>query len=765
VTSAGRTFPVELTSFVGRAAELSAAGALLRSSRLLTLTGVGGSGKTRLAAELASGVAGEFRHGVTFVELAPVVESALIGQTVAQALGLIESSHRDADDAVEAALRDAESLLLLDNCEHLIERCAVFAERMLKRCPGMRFLTTSRQPLGVSGEVVFAVPPMALPPLEGTESTRAALESDAVRLLAERATSARPGFAIDASNAELGALICHRLDGLPLAIELAAALFRSLAPEEILARLDDRLGLLVHAPRTADSRHQTLRATIDWSHELLSVEERILFRRLSVFAGGWYLDDAEAVCSDRLLPRQRILEAHAQLVDKSLVVGELTPIGRFRHKFLEAVREYSRERLDAAHEADRLRRHHFDRFLSVAEAYYLQRTEGGSDAGLARLAADRDNFRAALTWSERADPEGALRLTSALDDFWRMVSGAEGWNWLQRTLPLVSKASPHRMRALLTAGWLSAYVPAYSEGAGLVREALAAAQLAGNRAAEAWAETCLGRLAFFSNEPLRGREHLERALSTHAALHIPLGTVRALCLLGLMEALMLGRSAEGEAKLEHALVLAGEIGDSWGEGYANLMLGITASDANQHQRAVKHSRAALAVPGLGPVLGVPLVSLARVAAEDDPARALRLLGAATAHFERTGTTAPPFVTERAAAARQRAERLIGSRAGSRAYAEGRAMSSEEAFSFALGDAADEPVQRPGGLSRRELQVAALVGRQQTNREIAAALVISVRTAESHVDHILAKLGLSNRNELSAWARGNGLVSTETAKLP
>jgi DNA-binding CsgD family transcriptional regulator len=527
-----------------------------------------------------------------------------------------------------------------------------------------------------------------------------------------------------------------------------------MSTDDVLDRLGDRFFALTRSRRATEPRHRTLRATMDWSHDTLTREEQILFRRLSIFAGGWTLEDAEAVCFDEVLPRDGIMDLQARLAEKSLVVAEPPLAGPTRFRFLETIRQYAAERLSDADEAAAVRARHFEHFLSLAETYHHRRMNGGSDAGLAALAAHRDNFRAALAWSVEEDSDGCLRLTAALDDFWRMVSASEGWGWLQRTLPPTPADSPYRLGALLTAGMLSAYVPAYAEGAGLLREAVYAARWKGDPTSEAWAELWLGRLSFFGEDLQDAEQHLHRALAAHQELGNPLGQVRSLALLGLLEGLVLGRLAEGEEKLQRALELAHQIGDGWGEGYAHLMLGLTAGDAGDLDRAADHSRAALAAPSLGPILGVPIQGMARVAVARDPGRAMRLLGAASGHFERTGTLEPPFVRRRADATRQQAEDLLGAGAAARLFQEGRRMSTEEAIAYALSEEA--AVRSPGGLTPREMQVAALVARGRTNRHIATALFISVRTVESHVDHILTKLGLANRTQLAAWAADHEL---------
>ena len=759
-TSRETALPVALTSFVGRERELASARELVRASRLVTLTGVGGSGKTRLALELAAELQTAFRGGIALVELAPLADPAFIAPVIAQAIGLVGNTRADPEAALVRALKHSELLLVVDNCEHLIDRCASLVERLLRGCADLRVLATSREPLGILGEVTFSVPPLPVPSPDRSRAAQELGRFEAVRLLVDRAAAAWPGFALDDANAQAVARICSRLDGLPLAIELAAARVRSMSLDDILQRLDDRFSLLSRGGRTAAPRHQTLRATIDWSHELLTEEERTLFRRLAVFAGGWTLEDAESVCADDRLPREAIVDVHARVADKSLIVIEPLAAGASRHRLLETIREYAAERLAEAGEVDAMRRHHFGHFLDVAERYYHDRMTGGSDSALLALAGHSDNFRAALAWGAAVDPEGSLRLASALDEFWRMVNATEGWNWLQRTLHAVPEGSPHRLRALLTAGALAAQVAAYAEGTELLQPVVATARLAGDRSTEAWVRLWLGRLAVLREDVAGAEEHLEPALALHEELGIPLGRVRSLAILGLLQAAILERRAEGEEKLQAAADLAHGIQDSWGEGFAHMMLAISASDVGDVERTRRHCRTALHIPSLGSLRGVALHQLGRVRMEEDPAHAIRLMGGATGYLERTGTVLPPFLQRHADATLQRAAHLLGVQTAAREFEEGRRMSLEEAIAFVDAEPDTDSRRNPAGLTPRELQVAALVGRHQTNREIGRILCISVRTAESHVDHILAKLGLSNRRELAAWAQGNGLVTDE-----
>jgi non-specific serine/threonine protein kinase len=759
-TPHGTALPVALTSFVGRERELASARELVRVSRLVTFTGVGGSGKTRLALELTAELSTQFRGGIALVELAPLADPAFIAQVTAQAIGLVGDTRTDTAAALVRALTHAEMLLVLDNCEHLIDHCASLAERLLRGCAGLRILATSREPLGIPGEVTFSVPPLRTPSMDGPAPTDEVGDCEAVQLFADRAAAARPGFVLDDAHIRVVARICSRLDGLPLAIELAAARARSMSLDDLDQRLDHRFSLLAGGGRTTPARHQTLRATIDWSYELLTEDEQILFRRLAVFAGGWTLVDAETVCADHRVPQDAIVDVHARVADKSLIVANPLAPGASRHRLLETIRQYAAERLAEAGEVDLMQRRHFGHFLAVAERYYHDRMAGGDDSALLTLAAHSDNFRAALAWGAAADPEGSLRLASALDEFWRMVNATEGWNWLQRLLRDAPEGNPHRLRALLTAGPLAAQVAAYAEGTHLLRPVVATARQSGDRLTEAWARLWLGRLAVLGEDLATAEEHLEAALALHVELGLPLGRVRSLAVLGLLQVAMLQRRAEGEENLQAAADLARGIGDSWGEGFAHMILTISAADAGDVERTLRHCRTALHIPSLGSLCGVALHQLGRVIVEEDPAQAMRLMGAAAGYLERTGTVLPPFLQRRADPARQRAEDLLGVQAAGQEFEDGQRMSIEEVITFVDSEPVMDSWRNPGGLTPRQLQVAALVGGHRTNREIGRILGVSVRTAESHVDHILAKLDLSNRLALTAWAQENGLVADE-----
>ncbi|MDN5698673.1 MAG: hypothetical protein L0G70_11985, partial [Rubrobacter sp.] len=443
-SAAYHTLPLALTSFVGREAELAGIRGMARRGHLLTLTGVGGCGKTRLAVEAAKGFAGEtsegltggveFPDGVWLVQLASVRDPSLVAREAASVLGLEELPGRGLEQELSEALRDERRLILLDNCEHLVEACAELADGLLSRCPGLGMLATSREPLGAAGERVWPVPSLSVP---DSPSLEAALRCDSARLFAERAATASPGFELTRTNAPAVAEVCQRLDGTPLAIELAASRVRTVTTAQISSRLDDALGLLASGPRTAPERQRTLRATLDWSHDLLSPRERAFFRALSVFSGGFTLEAAEEVCrtEDGGEDRETALELLSRLVDKSLVrvrrTGETS-----RYWLAEVIRQYAARKLEEAQESEELRRRHALFFRDFAEEAEPGLDGPDREFWLDVVYEDLGNVRAALSWaSDSGEAELGLRLSSALAWFWlRRGHLAEGRAAVERAL-------------------------------------------------------------------------------------------------------------------------------------------------------------------------------------------------------------------------------------------------------------------------------------------------------------------------------------------
>jgi predicted ATPase/class 3 adenylate cyclase len=425
--------PTQLTSFVGRERELTDVKKLLHETHLLTLIGPGGTGKTRLALEVAGGLLDQYPDGVWLVELARILDPALVPRTTAIAIGLRDEPKRPVIDMLCDYLQRKKMLIILDNCEHLVDACAQMADRILHAASGLRVLASSREALGIAGEVTYRVPSLGLPDMEHLPALESLSQYEAVKLFIDRATSAIPDFKVTNENAPALAQICHRLDGIPLAIELAAAKTHVLGVEQIAKRLDDRFRLLTGGSRTALERHQTLRAAVDWSYNLLLEGEQVLFRRLAVFVGGWTLEAAESVCANET--GANVLDRLEQLINKSLIITE-EEHGVSRYHMLETIRQYANEKLVESGESESVRDEHLGFFLELAEtaAPYLIRPE--QLKWLAKLDSDYENLRVALELAlDKDSAEASLRMCAALGKFWVMRSyWIEGSRWLAKAL-------------------------------------------------------------------------------------------------------------------------------------------------------------------------------------------------------------------------------------------------------------------------------------------------------------------------------------------
>ncbi|MFN2136807.1 MAG: LuxR C-terminal-related transcriptional regulator [Candidatus Promineifilaceae bacterium] len=518
--------PASLSTFIGRQRELIALDKLLREKRLLTLTGPGGCGKTRLAVRTAGNAAGQYESGVWMVELAALAEPDLIPHAVTAVLGVQEEPGRALLDTLLTFLQERHVLLLLDNCEHLITACAKLAAAALQSCPNVTILATSREPLGVPGEHVWSVPSLTLPELQPwrspaaeQEALRAVGEAEAIQLFLERARAAAPEFALEARNARAVADICRRLDGMPLAIELAAARVRMLSTQQIAERLDDRLRLLTNPARTVPDRQKTLEAALDWSYQLLSAAEQALLMRLSVFSGGWTLEAAEAVAAGAGIEPADVLDLLTGLVDKSLVTAERVPESGRRYSFLETVRQYSQARLITLGETEALRGRHFTFFVDWAAhaAPLFQDTDLVTK--LAAFSTEYDNIRAALDWGLLAGNEAApvLSLAVSCSDFWYTQGRlSEGRAYLARVLalPAAQADTRERARALLASNSLAWGQSDFLAARDYGEEALAVSARLGKQAEDllAAAYCDLGDLYQELGEPGRAVEYLEHAL-------------------------------------------------------------------------------------------------------------------------------------------------------------------------------------------------------------------------------------------------------------
>ena len=736
--------PAEVTSFVGRAREVAEVKRLVAAHRLVTVTGPGGCGKTRLTLRVAADLLTEFRDGVWLTELAGLSDPALVPQAVAATLGLREEAERPIAETLAAYAAPRTLLLLLDNCEHLAAPCAALAAALLQAAPNVRLLATSREPLDVPGESRWPIPPLTAPGAETPAPATAdrALQYEAVRLFVERARAAQASFALTERNAAAVSEICRELDGIPLAVELAAARANVLPVPEILARLRDRFRLLTGGSRTASARQQTLRATVDWSYELLSPEERTLFGRLSVFAGGFTLEAAEAVCSGDGIDELDVLDLLARLADRSLIAPDEGVAGAAHYRMLETLRQYGGEKLAGSGEVSAVQERHRAYFLSLAEGA-ADLLHGPEQAlWLDRLAEAHDNFRAALGGAlAGGDSACALRLGASLWRFWWLRGF---WGEGQRNLAAVLAAadsSPEsssvRAVALRGAGTLARGRGQFRESEALLQESAALARKLGVRSELAAALRELGNVADDRGDWEAERLYYEESL----ALFRELGDRR-----GAQVTLHnLGNFWQGQGQLDRArgfydeaLSIARDLGDRLMEALALNGVGCVATDLGEHEAARLAHEQSLALqreagqrPGAAYTLGeLGILAILRgdlrrarellnesvevfmelgdtrdiafaldrfarlAAAEKEPYRTLEFYGAGDAIRERFGAPRPPADQQAADHAIGVARSLLSPDAADAAYRAGRGMTLDAACRLALQP--DEPTARSTG---------------------------------------------------------------------
>jgi predicted ATPase/DNA-binding CsgD family transcriptional regulator len=742
--------PRQLTSFIGREYERRDLKELLERSRLLTLTGPGGSGKTRLGLELAAETASRFPDGVFFVALAPVGHPDLVLPSIAQATGLHDAGDRPLLDRLCRHLETVRGLLLLDNFEHLIAAAPAVAA-ILRATAELKIMVTSRAPLHVSGEQEFAVPPLQVPDQQFATVTAVA-GCESVRLFIERAQAAWPGFLLDEENADSIARITQRLDGLPLAVELAAARIKLLPPASLLARLENALPVLVGGARDLPQRQQTLHSTMAWSYELLGAGARRLLAACSVFRGGIGLATAEMVCAGL---GTEVLAGLEELVDQSLL-RRIDGPGDPRFGMLFLVREYAAERLAEMPERARIEAGHAATFLALAEAAERGLRGPAELRWLDRLEAEHQNIRAAIDWYARHEPVDALRLAVAMFQFWRIRGHfTEGRSRLSTLLDANPDATAARVGALNGTAWLAIDQGDDEYARDLLGESIRLSQELGDRLGEAMALVYLGRSMITSARPAEAGPHIDRALRLLEGQEGQVAHATALLYAGLA-AHYTGQNEEACARFDRC------IEEFRAAGFRSM--GARALQMLAHARLelgdIRGAREALeeALPTcleLGDRWLVPLMmaGFAEVAAcTGRPRRALRLAGVARGVCEAGQFSMPAVAQARLERWLAPARKQAGSVA-TQVMAEGQRMSLAEAVSYAL---ANEPEDdwRSGPrrtLTRRELEVAALVAQGLTNRGIAGRLCLSVRTVDTHVDHILTKLGFNSRTQLVAWA--------------
>jgi predicted ATPase len=670
--------PEPATSFVGREAELDALAGILGGSRLLTIAGGPGLGKTRLAIELA---ARRTAVPVCFVGLAALSGGALVPAEVAARLGVPDRQEEAPARAIADHVGERDLLLLLDNCEHVLEGSAGLVESLLRDCANLRVLVTSRQPLRLPGEVVWRITPLRLPDEGEGEDAPAVTASEAVGLLEARARAVLPGFAVTRDNASTVAALCRRLEGIPLAIELAAGRLHDLSIEELLAGLEDRFRLLAGGDARLESRHRTLEDAIDWSHQLLDDDERRVFRQVSAFSGGFDVEAAEAVCAGGGIEPVDVARQLVRLVGKSLLTSEIVEPGPTRYRMLEAVRRYGSQRLLESAERAMLRERHAFHFLALAERAAPEERGLEQPRWLGRLESDLDNFRSALTWLRGRDAGRWLRLAIALSWFW-VTRGhfTEGRRWLEGALAATGDDEPGRADGFLAHARLCFWQGDYAAARESCERCLDLRRRQADLVGAGWALTLLGSVHAYGGAFADGERCFELALDGPDD-----GLLRLETLVGMGEMLLLaGDPAAALATLQE--VLRPEHGPEAPRGRAALLAGLAALFSGRVDGARAHlDRSADVFRRLGNRYGAAaaLDALACLAVnESDPVRALRLSGAASALRESTRSQLAPRWREAVRTLVLEPATAAAGRLADAAWAEGRAMTFDEALTFA-----------------------------------------------------------------------------------
>jgi non-specific serine/threonine protein kinase len=759
--------PAEISSFIGRETELAEVMRLLSANRLLTLTGAGGAGKTRLALAAAAELVGAVDDGPWIVDLSPLIHPSLVPQAVAATLDVQEQPGRPLSVTLARVIGDRSVLLVLDNCEHVLDACTVLAEALLQACSELRVLATSREALGITGEVAWPVPPLTLPERRRRIDLDDLLGYESIQLFVERVVAVKPSFTLTRANAGSVVQITERLDGLPLALELAAARAKLLSVQEIAARLDRSLQILDGGTKGAIARHRTMPATIDWSHDLLSADERRLFRRLSVFAGGFTLPAAESVCSHTGLGADAVLPLLSQLVDKSLIVPRESA-GATRYRMLETIRQYAGDQLRGSKDQEHIKRRHAEFCLALAEQAEQQFLGSDQSASLRRLEVEHDNIRAALAWSveEAGDADIGTRLAACLWAFW-FTHGylSEGTRWLT-TAACTPGCSPQAMaKALNGAAMLAGFQESYDEAKAYGESSLALYRELGDPAGTASALVVLGTVGIVG---MRSDIDVEALLDEAIALRPRLGDRRAVSHILDLEGVvaLTGGNAERAIGLwQESLEISQATGDAYGEAWSLGNLGLLAVRLADVGRADDLLRAGLRLSlelDYKLIVQYCLMGLGALAAAGEPTRAARLWGTAEAMSEAFGTQltragrALIDYERQVVAARQRVDEAVWAAA----WAAGRAMDPGRAADPTDDEARPEPTAAaalPGGLSAREVEVLRLVAEGLTNADVARSLFLSTRTVDWHLSSIYTKLGFHSRTEATRFAVTHQLV--------
>jgi non-specific serine/threonine protein kinase len=759
----GGNLPAEVTSFVGRRRELSDVKRALSKARLVTLTGVGGVGKTRVAERVARDRRRAYPHGVWLVELAELSDPALLTETVLAALDVPGQPSGNALEALIDSLMSRHLLLVLDSCEHLLDEAAALSAALLRSCPDLQILATSRAPLRVMGEAVVSVPPMAVPDPQRSGGVAGLYRYDAVALFTERATAAVPDFVLSEDNYRAVASLCYRLDGLPLAIELAAGRLRSLSPAQILSKLDHRYALLSGDERGRPQRQQTLRACVEWSYELCTPAEQRLWAQLSVFAGSFELDAVEAVCTQDVAGEQ-IVDLVSSLVDKSIVVRhERGTVVQYR--LLEAIREFGLERLTEAGGIPALKMRHLRWCVALIRTAKAEWISERQVYWLTRLAAETTNIRSALDFclNELGDADAVMEIMAQvpLGSFWARGNLAEGRHWLDAALARSSGVTVERTRALLRNSILAMTGGEFARGDELLDEARAVIQQAND-------PLVLAQLHHAAAFSARQAGELSRAISElEEALAISEGTNDLDSYLDFLDTLafvasMAGRHERAAACCKEIIALTEPRGESLHRANALMALGLDAWRKGDPIAAVELQRSNLEIrlrldDRLGTALSLEALAWG-VGALGQHKRAAHLLGTAEALWDSDGGSMATFVPE-LVGEHDKCVTAIRAALGDQVYVSairrGTLMRPAQALDEAEHTRRSTRSGRvhPRGaasLTAREEEIALLLAQGLSNKAIAKTLVIALRTAETHVANILVKLGLTSRSQVAAW---------------
>ncbi len=750
--------PAEVTSFVGRRHEVAEVKRLLSGSRVVTLVGVGGVGKSRLSMRVAVDVRRAFPDGVWLVELAALENPELLAQIVAEALEIRDRSSRPPVETLIDHLRDKRALVVLDNCEHLLDDCAVLSERLIRAAPDLRILATSRQALGIAGEQTMSVSTLPLPtsdlPLESM------VQCDAVRLFVERARAVMPDFAVTPENCDVVEQICLRLDGIPLAIELAAVRLRALTAPQLLDRLNDRFRLLTAGSREALPRQQTLRALIDWSYALCTEQERLLWQRLSVFAGGLDLEAAEEVCAGDGIDRDEVIDLVIGLVEKSVLIRE-EQLSTVRYRLFETIRQYGRERLRESGAEEELRRRHRDWFRTLVTRARDEWFGPEQVAWFTRLRDEHGNLRTALDFclTEPGQTESGLVIATALRFYW-IAAGSlqEGRRWLDQLLAADTAPSRHRAMALSVNARLAVLQSDFTLAKSMLDESRELAL----RFDDA---VILGRIAYVSGLAALFQEDLPSAVTLlgeaverQRAADDQMGVVNTLLYLATAHS-FLGNSGPAAESFEECLEMCAPRRERWFTSYALCVFGIEVWQQGETARAIQMERESIRLKQpFNDRLGIALcleVMTWIAAGKGDCERAARLLGALRHIWGSVGGPLFSCLVGYHEQCESVARKGLGEKKFDAAFRKGAELSLDGAIALALAEKASvkeppEGLAEESPLTRREMEIARLVAQGMSNKEIAASLVIAQRTAEGHVEHILSKLGFSSRAQIAVW---------------